>query len=57
MPILKDLNFKIDQEKKVEDEIELAREKMRKMVQNIEECSKKIEEDKRMQGEKMHLEL
>jgi hypothetical protein len=43
MVILEDLNFTIDQKKKVEDELEVAHEKMRKM----EESLKQIEENRR----------
>jgi hypothetical protein len=49
MLILENLNFTTDQ-KKVEDELELAHLKMRKMVEafkNIEEYLKNTEEDKK----------
>jgi predicted AAA+ superfamily ATPase len=50
MLILEDLNFTTDQKKKVEDELELAHLKMRKMEEvfkNIEEYLKNTEEDKK----------
>jgi hypothetical protein len=46
MLIVEGLNFTISQKRKVEDELELAHEKMQKMeeaMKNIEECSNKSE--------------
>jgi hypothetical protein len=43
MPILEDLNIKIDQKKKVGDDLELAHDKMWKMKESV----KDIEEDKK----------
>jgi hypothetical protein len=43
MSILEDLNFIIDQKKKVEDNLELAHEKRRKMEESI--LMKNVEED------------
>jgi hypothetical protein len=37
MVILEDLNFTIDQKKKVEDELEVAHEKMRKMGESLKQ--------------------
>jgi hypothetical protein len=45
MLILEDLNFRIDRQKKVEDEVEVVHEKTRKMedaMKNIEEHDKRI---------------
>jgi hypothetical protein len=42
MTILEDLNFTIDQNKKVEDELKLAHEKMMKMEKYLKNILKKL---------------